>query len=243
MIFKCLSIDTPRSEFLALDARYRAGFLDAETIRRHARDPECDLDAASVHRSLAAGDECFAIRDGDTLAAYGWYSRAAIYFVSETLRFHFDPRWAYMYRGFTHPAYRGQRLHATGMTMALSALQARGAKGLVSTVERRNDASLKSCYRMGYRDFGTIYEVRVGRLLGIRTPESRWLRTHLIWHTPGCRAFDFRLEALPPRASPRAPGRFPLTPVRWLRSRRVRRSPGVSTGTSSAPAGRWGSSG
>ena len=103
-----------------------------------------------------------------------------------------------MYRGFTHPDYRGQRLHAIGMTRALVAWLARGARGFVSTVASRNDASLKSCFRMGYREFGTIYELRLGRLLGLRNPRSRFLRRHLVYRTPGCRAFGFVLEALPP---------------------------------------------
>jgi hypothetical protein len=195
MILRCLYIETPDPSFLTLDARYQAGFLDPETIWRYTRRADYDLDEAFVRRALAARDECFAIREGDNLAAYGWYSRSPEYFVSETLRLHFDPRWAYMYRGFTHPDYRGQRLHAVGMTMALASLKARGALGLVSTVESWNDASLKSCARMGYHTFGTIYEVRLGRLLGIKNPTNRLLQRHLVFRTPGCQPFGFWLEA------------------------------------------------
>ena len=198
MIYRCLSIDTPDRSFLQLTERYEAGFLDNDTIWRYARDPANDLNEESVRRALSTDDECFAIRDGDTLAAYGWYSRAGYFHVSETLRLHFDPAWAYMYRGFTNPAYRGQRLHAIGMTMALAAYRARGCKGFVSVVESWNDASLKSCFRMGYSDFGTIYEVRLGRLLGITQPKSAFLRRHLVVHTPGCQRFGFRLEARNP---------------------------------------------
>jgi hypothetical protein len=99
-----------------------------------------------------------------------------------------------MYRGFTHPGYRGQRLHAIGMTMALAAYRARGFKGLVSCVDVRNDASLKSCYRMGYHDFGAIYVMTLGRLFGLRHPPGRFLRYPIIHCTPGCKAFGFWLE-------------------------------------------------
>jgi hypothetical protein len=199
MIIKCLYIDTPSPSFLRLDPKYRAGFLDHETVWRYARRPEYELNEDSVRRAFAARDQCFGIRDGDTVVAYGWYSHATEFWLSETLRFHFDPLWVYMYRGFTHPAYRGQRLHAIGMSMALATLRACGYRGIVSTVETWNQASLKSCYRMGYRDFGKIYEVRLGRLLGLRKPKSRLLRRHLVFHTPGSHAFGFRLVALPPR--------------------------------------------
>jgi hypothetical protein len=198
MIYRCLSIETPDPAFLQLPERYRAEFLDDDAIWRYTRDPANDLNEESVRRALAAHDECFAIRDGDTLAAYGWYSRAGQFHVSDTLRLHFDPMWAYMYRGFTNPAYRGQRLHAIGMTMALAAYRARGCEGFVSVVESWNDASLKSCFRMGYSEFGTIYEVRVGRLLGITRPKSALLQRHLVFHTPGCQRFGFWLETRNP---------------------------------------------
>ena len=196
MIYKCLTIETPDPGFLTLPENFHAEFLDAEAIWRYARDPANDLDEESVSRALAANDRCFAIRQGDALAAYGWYSQAGRFHVSETLQLHFDPAWAYMYRGFTSAGFRGQRLHAIGMTMALAAYRERGCKGFVSVVESWNDASLKSCFRMGYHEFGTIYEVRVGRLLGISKPKSALLQRHLVVHTGGCDRFGFRLEAL-----------------------------------------------
>ena len=199
MIYKCLYIEAPDPAFLTLDQTYDAGFLAPDAIWRYVREPEYDLDEESVRRSLAAKDECFAIRDGDRLAAYGWYSRASTFHVSDTLRLHFDPQWVYMYRGFTHPAYRGRRLHAIGMTMALASYMERGSRGIVSVVESWNQASLKSCNRMGYKEFGSIYEVRIGKLLGIKRPTSALLRRHLIFRTPGCEAFGFWLEPLKPR--------------------------------------------
>src|SRR3954464_15125104 len=75
MIFKCLYIDVPDATYLTLDGRYRAGFLDDDTIWRYSRHPDYDLNEESVRRALGVKDECFAILDGDTLAAYGWYSR------------------------------------------------------------------------------------------------------------------------------------------------------------------------
>ncbi len=203
MILKCLYIDTPDPGFLSLDARYQAGFLDPDTVWRYAQHPEYHLNEESVRRGFAAKDECFAIREGENLAAYGWYSRAGSHYVHETLRLHFDPQWVYMYHGFTHPSYRGKRLHAFGMTMALAAYRARGSKGFASTVETWNDASLKSCARMGYHEFGTIWEIRLGRLVGIRKPQSRFLRQHLVFHSPGCKRFGFWLEALSPSGASR----------------------------------------
>ena len=193
MILKCVYIDRADPSFLTLDPKYQAGFVAGDELRAYAAQPDYDLPETFLRRALAVDDECFAIRHGDVLAAYGWYSTSANHF-SDELTLHFSPRWAYMYRGFTHPAYRGQRLHAIGMTMALEAYRKRGFDGLVSCVEVHNDASLKSCYRMGYHDFGTIYGLRLGRLLGVRHPKSRFLNRQLIYCTPGCAQFGFWLE-------------------------------------------------
>ena len=193
MILKCIYADRPHPEFLQLADGYEAGFLDLAAIERYAGRPAYDMPESFLRRALATGDECFAIRHGDELAAYGWYSSSANYFTEE-LTLHFAPEWVYMYRGFTNPAYRGKRLHAIGMTLALRAFLARGFKGLVSCVEKRNDASLKSCYRMGYRPFGSIYGVTPGRLLGIRRSSLRLLNRQFVWCSPGCARFGFWLE-------------------------------------------------
>jgi len=193
MILRCLSIDVPDAAFLSLPAPYEAGFLDAEGLRPYLNQDEYELSERFVTRALAMNDECFVIRAGDTLAAYGWYSIGAHRFSDEqTLRF--APEWVYMHHGFTHPAHRGRRLHAIGMTLAVAAYQARGFRGLVSLVAADNDASLKSCYRMGYRPFGTLYSFRLGHVLGLRQSKSRLLTTPISYCTPGCRAFGFWLE-------------------------------------------------
>ncbi|HYI85673.1 MAG TPA: hypothetical protein VEX61_01125, partial [Burkholderiales bacterium] len=55
-----------------------------------------------------------------------------------------------------------------------------GYRGIVSYVESTNFDSLKSCLRMGYGVFGSVYVVRVfGR--------------YFAWASPGCDAFGFRV--------------------------------------------------
>ena len=102
-----------------------------------------------------------------------------------------------MYKGFTSTNHRGKRLHAIGMTRALQSYLARGYRGIVSYVEWNNYASLKSCYRMGYRDFGNITIIGFGG--------------HYLRHNDrGCEAMGFRVE---PIGNPPEP---------WLTSRSLR---------------------
>ena len=195
MILRCLYIDTPDPAFLTLGPGYSAGFLGADELDSYVAQPEYGLTEQFVRRELSMGHECFAIREGRSLATYGWYSTTATHFTDD-LSVRFGSRWVYMHSGFTHPAYRGRRLHAFGMTIVLTLYRARGFRGLVSIVHADNAASLKSCARMGYRHFGTIYTARPGRLLRGHRP-NRLLDRVFIMSSPGCRKFEFRLDRTP----------------------------------------------
>src|SRR2546423_7450993 len=195
MILRCLYIDKPDPTFLTLEPGYQAQFLTADELDRYVAQPEFGLTDQFVSRELAMGHECFAIRQGTALATYAWYSTSPTHFTDD-LSVRFGRQWVYMHSGFTHPSFRGRRLHAFGMTIVLTLYHARAYKGLVSIVDASNEASLKSCARMGYHHFGTIYTVRPGRLLGLRGP-SALLDRAFILRTPGCRAFGFRLDRTP----------------------------------------------
>jgi hypothetical protein len=192
MVLSCLYIEQPDPQFLRLDSGYEVGFLSASELARYTSQPEYELSDEYVDRELALGHRCLAIVHGDVLASYGWYSTTPTAF-TDSLWVEFQRPWVYMHKGFTHPAHRGHRLHATGMTVALTLYRAAGFRGLVTIVDANNAASLASCARMGYRPFGTIYTLRLGRLLGMRRPTGP-LGYTIVLPTPGCGAFGFRLE-------------------------------------------------
>ena len=172
-------VDRPDPGFL--DCPYNARILDERELRTYARDPACELSPEFVDEALARGDQCYAICDDGKLAAYGWYAfgPTPIGIAGAVLRYR--PGYVYMYKGFTHPDYRGQRLHAIGMTRALRHYLSTGYAGIVSYVEATNFDSLKSCFRMGYAMFGTVYVVKAfGR--------------YRAFSTPGCSRYDFRVE-------------------------------------------------
>ena len=179
-VLKCVTIETPNPEFLNCDKNYRGLFMEPDLLRKFSASPDYELSPSFLDRALAKGDECYGFLDGDVLAAYGWYSRKPTETDWHGLMIHFDDEHIYMYKGFTHPKHRGKRLHAVGMSRALEANLERGYKGIVSYVEWNNFASLKSCYRMGYTDFGTIYAAAIG---------STWL----VHCDAGCRRGGFRL--------------------------------------------------
>lgn len=182
MVLKCITIDVPDPGFLSNNNGYLCQFLDPERLMDLSKNQEYQLEREFLSEALSKGDDCFVILDGDRLANYGWYSNKPTK-VSQELELRFDERYIYMYNGYTHPNYRGQRLHATGMTMALNHYLNKGYKGIVSWVEANNFNSLRSCYRMGYRDFGEIYIVKL-------------FHRRLILSSRGCRDYGFEVSAI-----------------------------------------------
>jgi len=155
-ILRCMAIERVNPAFAGCSAPYRATFLSEPMLREFGREPENEMPEPFLDEALAKGDECFGLLAGDRLAAYGWYSSGPTRIDPPDLVLHPGGRHIYMYKGFTHVAHRGRRLHAIGMTLALREYLARGFKGLVSYVESNNFSSLKSTVRMGYEIFGTI---------------------------------------------------------------------------------------
>jgi hypothetical protein len=150
-------------ELLARAVPYECRILDDDEIPRLVRDP----DDPTIGGTGRAGDLCFAVLDGTTLASVGWYASRPTR-VHRTLTVSFDPRYAYMYAGYTAPGYRGQNLHGIGLARATQALCARGYAGIVSIAESVNFASLASCDRAGFRRCGTALALPLGSRTFIR---------------------------------------------------------------------------
>jgi len=186
-ILRGVHVAKPDPAFLATPTRYMPSFLARHELNHFADDAATEMSRPFVDEALRNGGECYAICDGQTLAAYGWYSTRPTPIHPPELVLHFDDSRVYMYKGFTDKRYRGQRLHAIGMTRALQHYLDAGYRGIVSYVESTNFDSLKSCLRMGYEVFGSVYVVRVfGR--------------YFAWASPGCDAFGFRVTSKEPRA-------------------------------------------
>ena len=166
-------------------------FLSPEEVERYANDPTYLLDASMAERVRAGADLCYAALQGEKLAAFGWYALDSIEGEhADGISLSYPADVAFMYFGFTHPDYRGAPLHGAGMANALAEPGKRGVTKLVSFVDWRNWASLKSCYRLGYRDLGLLVPVggprrtlaippRTARHLGVRFGREASLRPRI----------------------------------------------------------------
>jgi len=193
------------ARFTECPSGFTGDFLDSETLERVSLDRRYDLPPEFVTEALGRGDACYGVLDGDRVASYGWYTHAPTK-ISDDLWLHFDPAYVYRYKGLTLEPYRGRRFHAITMARTLGAWRARGYRGMLAYVEANNLSSLKSVYRLGYVTFGRVFILRI-------------LRRHLIFNSPGCKAFGFRVVAERRRARSRAwtwgaaVGRWMLAPL------------------------------
>lgn len=191
MVLKCLCSRAVNDELLPLDTRYRAGFVDAAALRDYVGRVDYELPSGVFQSAVAAGDACFAIHEGRTLAAYQWYSTRAHAF-ADTVDVQWRPGLVYLHHAFTHPSYRGRRLNATATTLALRHYLAQGQAGVVCCVENDNQTSLRSFSRVGFYHVGTIVAFKVGRLLGVRPSRNSLLDRFIVYNSPGCRSLGFR---------------------------------------------------
>ena len=162
----------------APEIRFR--FLTAAEVADFARDPANELGPEFADRIVSGNDLCMAAVDGDRLAAYGWYARGSVEAEHNFgTAMSYPEHMVYMYKGFTHPDYRGLRLHGIGMSLALQKLAESGVGSLISTVDWTNTASLRSCDKLGYRRLGRLWSVigkgnrlcttpKAARQLGVR---------------------------------------------------------------------------
>ena len=185
-VFNVMRLEQVDPEYLSIEPPLEWRLLDRSQLKDFSQNPECDITPEFLDAAVAKGDECYGVFEGGQLASYGWYSNQPTD-TSDDLTLFFNSDYIYMYKGFTHPRYRGQRLHAIGMNLALRKYRKLGYKGLVSYAESNNFSSLKSAYRLGFRDIGRI---AVWKFFG----------RPIIVAGHGCRKFGLFFEASKPTA-------------------------------------------
>ncbi|HEX4128932.1 MAG TPA: hypothetical protein VHZ24_02735 [Pirellulales bacterium] len=148
---------------------YEFRFLSPDDVWAFAADPANDLDAAMADRLVAGDDVCFAAIHGSRLANYNWYAFGGIE-AEHAMRvpMTLPAGFAYLYKGFTHPDYRGRGLNYATVLRALHALRDQGMEQIVGIIEYANWPSLTS-----YRRFRPV---PLGLLMTLGQGRPRWVR-------------------------------------------------------------------
>ncbi len=139
------------------EPQYQFRFLSTDEVARYAQDSEYYIEPVLADRVRDGREVCYAALCGNRLAAFGFF---ALNYIepqhASGVAMSFPSDVAFMTFGFTHPDFRGARLHGIIMADALKALGDRGITKLASLVARSNLASLKSCYRLGWKNLGNM---------------------------------------------------------------------------------------
>jgi hypothetical protein len=176
-----------------LPEKYDYKEISPEQFQAIALNREYEIPHRLVQEMSQRGNICYGIFDNGVLANYVlMYSSSAR--ITEDLIVCFDSSYGYLCNTFTHPQFRGEHLSSIGVALASNQFFGRGFQELLAYVESHNFSSLKSLYRIGWRDVDTIYVVRLLGRYFIRTGSA-------------CRRYGFRVEVIPEAATelPAAP--------------------------------------
>jgi ribosomal protein S18 acetylase RimI-like enzyme len=137
-------------------------FLTPDDIRLFAVDPSNELGPELADRVAAGHDVSFGAIIGQRLAGYGWCALGSIE-AEHTggVALTFPSHIGYMYKGFTHPDFRGQGINRIRVALAGQALAERGIRQLVCLVDWTNWASIQSCRRSGSQVLGQTVTFRL----------------------------------------------------------------------------------
>lgn len=154
-----------RVDFSALSTAVTVRLVERSDLERFAEDPVYEFSARLLEALYSRNDPCVGAFSAGTLVCYGFFS-AAPTDIDEDLRFHFPPSWLYVYKGFTHPAWRGRRLRPFVLLNAIPLLQewlgpVHEPDGLVTLVLSDNYSSLKALGRIGFEPQGEFRILRI----------------------------------------------------------------------------------
>lgn len=182
---KVTNIEPDNERFSGAFAAFHCSFVSSHLLESLANDPLYEIDPDFVRQALAKGDDCFGVFEGQKLAAYSWYSSQPT-LAEDGWQVQCSKKYVYMYKAFTHPAYRGRHLNGFGVSQAVRAYLGLGFKGMICYVHPQNLASLKSLGRLGCKPFGSVAYFR-----GLRR----------VFHSSGC--YDLGFAATPSRQQTR----------------------------------------
>jgi hypothetical protein len=155
----------PERATAAAPAPFEVRVLDRSDLARYRGEPLYGISARFLDGIAARDDLCVAAFSGNQLVSYRFFAAQATD-IDAHLRFHFPPGWVYAYKAFTHPAWRGRRLHRQVFLRSLPEVSrwlpgSPGPLGFVTLVLSDNDASAKALARVGFAPFSSFSVLRV----------------------------------------------------------------------------------
>lgn len=120
-------------------------------------------DPLQVRHRLSAGQMAFVGRHEGRIVHAGWTTttRARIDFLA--LEITLAPDEVYQYESFTAPSSRGQNVAAVRITEMLHYFREAGYRRMIAAVVPENTAAFRPLEKTGYRPFGLLGYIQLGR--------------------------------------------------------------------------------
>jgi len=138
--------------------------LTSDDIVRYGEDSATDLDARMASRVDSGIDYCFGAFDQSELAGYCWVARQNIEpkhnqadhpKTGTALSFGKDT--GYVYKAFTRPEWRGQKVFPRVLGFASCELNRLGIRRLISTTDWMNHSAIRAFERSGFEIVGKVW--------------------------------------------------------------------------------------
>ncbi|MDX1383816.1 MAG: hypothetical protein R3190_09260 [Thermoanaerobaculia bacterium] len=162
-VFDCLSMVAGEENEAYVDAgAFEARVLEPDEVGRLTADSGSGLrPLEETKRALCEGDLGYALLASGRPVHVSLFSPRPTRLTGD-LYVRFPSPWWYMYGAFTHPDFRGRRLHAVGVVRGFRELQRRGVERMLCVCEWTNYRSRVSAMRMGWQPCGRVWRLGVG---------------------------------------------------------------------------------
>jgi GNAT superfamily N-acetyltransferase len=163
--YRCLRLPWHERATPPASAPFEVRVLDRSDLAHYSREARYEISARFLDGIAARDDLCVAAFSGNDLVSYRFFA-AQPTDVEAHLRFHFPPGWIYAYKAFTHPSWRGRRLHRELFLGSLPEIErwqrgSRNPLGFVTLVMSDNESSAKALARVGFEPFTSFSVLRV----------------------------------------------------------------------------------
>jgi len=168
--YRCLTLPWKQAQAAAASAGPAVAVevrqLPRAELRQYSRDPGYEISQRFLEGVAERDDLCFGAFVEGNLASYRFFAREPTA-IDAHLRFHFPMHWIYAYKAFTHPLWRGKRLHRELFLRSVPQLRqwrkdSLEPHGVVTLVMSDNPASATALGRVGFSPCDSFSVIRIG---------------------------------------------------------------------------------
>lgn len=162
-IFHCIVIKSNmiKRKYYDSNNQFQLTIFEPNFWDRFANLDDYKLNKDYLDKACGKNDMCFGFFDNGYIASYTWYATKTSDMFDGDLKIKFSDEYVLAHRTFTHPNYRGRRLHALGIAQGLKLLSRDNYKGILGIVEANNFSSLKGISHFGNEEFGIIFCLKI----------------------------------------------------------------------------------